>query len=153
MDIEFISEQEVEKIMRDVIDLFLIPRFMSLGMNATGQWRDNLEARGNTIWGREYTESLVYGSPPKTVVAIEPLIKWAQAKFGYSGNRAISVAFAVKKKIYREGTEYYKEGGTTLLEVLNEKKTLDYVTNEAAKIITNKMMIKINRKLSNFKTI
>ena len=55
MATRILTEQQIEGILLDVIDLFLIPKFNSLGMNATGEWENNLKPKGNAIWGRDYT--------------------------------------------------------------------------------------------------
>ena len=153
MATDFITETDIETILRGVIDLFLIPRFEELGMNASGEWRDNLEVRGSSIWGRSYTEQLVYGRRPGTFAPIAPLIKWVEVKLGLTGREAIGVAYAINHKIKNEGTNYYQQGGTTLLEVLNEPKTLDYIKEQSMSIVKDKVMVDINRQLSNFKTI
>ena len=150
---EYITETDVERILRNVIDLFLIPRFNDLGMNATGEWRDNLEVRGNSIYGRKYTEQLVYGRAPGKFAPIAPLIKWVEVKLGLSGQQAVSVAYAVNHKIKNEGTNYFQQGGTTLLEILNEPQTLDYIADESSKIIKDNVLVNMNRQLANFKTI
>ena len=153
MATDYITESDVETILKGVIDLFLIPRFEELGMNATGEWRDNLEVRGSSIWGRHYTEQLVYGRAPGKYAPIAPLIKWVEVKLGLAGREAVGVAYAINHKIANEGTNYYQQGGTTLLEVLNEDATLDYIRDESMKIVKDKVMVDINRQLANFKTI
>jgi hypothetical protein len=150
---EYITETDVETILKGVIDLFLIPRFEELGMNASGEWRDNLEVRGSSIWGRSYTEQLVYGRRPGTFAPIAPLIKWVEVKLGITGQEGIGVAWAINHKIKNEGTSYYQQGGTTLLEVLNEPETLDYIRDESMKVVKEKMIVDINRQLAKFKTI
>ena len=150
---EYISDSDLERILRNVIDLFLIPRFEELGMNASGQWKDNLEVRGNSIYGRDYTNQLVYGRAPGKFAPIAPLIKWVEVKLGLSGQQAVGVAWAVNHKLKNEGSNYFQQGGTTLLEILNEPITLDYIATESAKIIKDNVMVQINRQLANFKTI
>lgn len=131
-----------------VIDLFLKPKFIELGMNATGQWLNSLEARavnGNgEIWGMDYTYWLVNGRKGGAAPPVSVLIPWVNAKFGIGGNEARSIAFAVAQKIKKEGTNYYPEG-TELLEVLNSKEVLDYIYSqfkEGMKVEVNKILIK-----------
>ena len=150
---DYISDTDVERILRELIDLFLIPRFEALGMNATGQWKDNLEVRGNSIYGRDYTNQLVYGRAPGKFAPIAPLIKWVEVKLGLTGRQGVGVAYAINHKLKNEGSNYYQQGGTTLLEVLNEKPTLDYIADESVKIIKDNVLVGINRQLANFKTI
>ena len=150
---EYISDTDIETILRNVIDLFLIPRFEELGMNATGQWKDNLEVRGSSIWGRDYTNQLVYGRRPGKFAPIAPLIKWVEVKLGLTGSQAVGVAYAVNHKLKNEGSNYFQQGGTTLLQILNEPKTLDYIKEQIAELIKDKLTSKVFEQLENFKTL
>lgn len=144
----FMSDEVIIKAMQGVIDLFLKPKFISLGMNATGQWLNSLEARSNNgigeIWGMDYTYWLANGRKPGTAPPVSALMPWVTAKFGVGGNEARSIAFAVAAKIKKEGTDYYPEG-TDLLEVLNSNEVRQYVSTEIASFISaeiNKILIK-----------
>lgn len=116
--------------MQGVIDEFLKPKFISLGMNASGQWLESLTpmvVNGNgEIWGMDYTYWLAHGRRPGTKPPISALLPWVTAKFGIGGKEALSIAFAVSKKIEKEGTEYYPNG-TDLLEVLHSKEVTNYI--------------------------
>lgn len=134
--------------MRGVIDNFLKPKFISLGMNATGKWLESLEARVNNgsgeIWGMDYTYWLANGRKPGTAPPISALEPWVTAKFGIGGAQARSIAFAVANKIKNEGTEYYPEG-TDLLSILQSQEVLNYVYSqlqEGVNIEINKILIK-----------
>lgn len=135
-----LSDEVILETMQGVIDNFLKPKFISLGMNATGNWLDTLEARvenGNgQIWGMYYTYWLAHGrAPSEKMPPIAPLITWATAKFGIGGNEAISTAWAVAKKIQKEGTQYYPQG-TDLLEILHSKEVTDYVYSQYKEAFT-----------------
>lgn len=145
----YISENKVREIIQGVIDLYLIPKFMELGLNASGDWVKNLEARasGTTgeIWGLSYTEQLVNGRGPGTPPPVSALVRWAGFKLGYTGQQAISVAFAVRNKIAAEGTEIYKNGGTDLLEILNSPEVLNYINKQAGDEIVEQARLAILR--------
>lgn len=130
--------------MQGVIDNFLKPKFISLGMNATGSWLNALEARavnGNgEIWGMDYTYWLVNGRRPGTAPPVNALIPWVNAKFGVGGNEARGIAFAVAAKIKKEGTDYYPEG-TDLLEVLNSPEVINYIYSKLREGLT----VEVNR--------
>lgn len=148
-----IPPNDIERVMRGVIERFLIPKFLSLGMNATGDWINALEARAdeNTgeIWGLDYTEYLVNGRPPsEKKPPIAPLVRWATAKLGVSGQQAVSVAFAVSNKIAKEGTSYYPSG-TDLLEVLESKEVSQYIYTELGASIAGQVRALIVRDLKN----
>ena len=140
MEIEIkISDELIIQTMQGVIDNFLKPKFISLGMNATGQWLESLEPRivnGNgEIWGMDYTYWLANGRKPGKAPPTSALIPWVNAKFGVSGKQAISIAFAVAQKIKNEGTNYYPDG-TDLLTVLYSKEVTDYIYSQLREGIT-----------------
>jgi len=133
MTISKIPDQLITQTMHGVIDLFLKPKFISLGMNATGKWLNSLEPKainGNgEIWGMDYTYWLVNGRKPGKMPPVQALIPWVNAKFGIGGNEAKSIAWAVAVKIKNEGTDYYPDG-TDLLEVLNSQECRKYVETQ-----------------------
>lgn len=128
-----ISDELIIQTMQGVIDNFLKPKFISLGMNASGQWLNTLEARavnGNgEIWGMDYTYWLANGRKPGTAPPISALMPWVTAKFGIGGSEAKGVAFAIAQKIKNEGTEYYPEG-TDLLNVLHSPEVINYIYSQ-----------------------
>lgn len=137
----FLKDEQILEVMQGVIDDFLKPKFISLGMNASGQWLDSLEARANNgngeIWGMDYTYYLANGRAPGKRPPITPLIQWVGHKFGYSGQQAVGVAFAVANKIAEEGTNYYPDG-TDLISFLNSNEVSGYVNRRiGAYILTN----------------
>lgn len=138
----------MERILSDVIRLYLIPHFTSLGMEATGEWREHIHARGNTIWGRNYTEQLVYGRRPGKFAPIAPLIKWVEAKFGITGDEGVNVAWAVNQKIKAQGTEYWIFGGTDLLDFLNTDEVRDYIVEQSKELITERVVFSIKRNMN-----
>jgi len=148
MDLPKITDEAIIQTMNGVIEKFLKPKFISLGMNATGQWLNSLEGRavnGNgEIWGMDYTYWLAHGRKPGTAPPVSVLIPWVNAKLGIGGKDAIGIAFAVASKIKAEGTKYYPEG-TDLLEVLNSPECKAYITEQLQtfySIEINKILIK-----------
>lgn len=128
-----VSDDIIIKTMQGVIDNFLKPKFISLGMNATGKWLESLEARAvnsnGEIWGMDYTYFLANGRKPGKMPPVSSLMPWVNAKFGVGGKDAIGIAWAVATKIKNEGTNYYPDG-TDLLEVLNSNEVKKYVFDE-----------------------
>jgi len=148
MDLPKLPDEVIIQTMNGVIEQFLKPKFISLGMNATGSWLNALEGRavnGNgEIWGMDYTYFLVNGRKPGKMPPVSALLPWVNAKLGISGKEALSVAFAVATKIKNEGTSYYPEG-TDLLEVLNSPECVEYVTSQLGNFYRfeiNKILIK-----------
>lgn len=147
-----VPDEVILQTMQEVIDTFLIPKFVALGMNASGQWISSLEARvvngRGEIWGRDYTYYLVNGRAPGKRPPIAPLISWVGHKFGLSGAAAISAAFAVAKKIEQEGTEYYPNG-TDLLQVLTSPDVSTFVYNRYGVQIAAQARLQITRIIKN----
>lgn len=146
---EFTSEQ-IEPIISEVINLFLIPRFLELNMESSGEWINNVEARGNQIWGRDYTEYLVDGRPPNTnqdPQAMKAWVGWAGSTVlnDWVRNKGLNISpYAVAWKIAREGNNYYPNG-TDLLEVLESEEVRDYITERLGRIITVQVQQEFNR--------
>jgi len=130
MDEIIVPKEEMERILNEVIDLFLKPHFLSLGLNASGNWLNRIEARESSIWGQEYTEQLVYGRRPGSFAPIAPLQQWAMIKLGLSPKQALGMAFAVSKKLEKEGSEIYKDGGTSLLTILSSPEVVGYINTQ-----------------------
>lgn len=133
-----IPEVKINEVINGIIDKFLLPKFHELGMNATGEWERSLEVRTGfnkgEILGKDYTEYLAKGRGPNKDQSPEALKafayyygttvikKWADAK-GININ-PIAIAY----KIGRDGTNYYDQGGTDLLEILENKEVIDYIS-------------------------
>lgn len=130
-----LRDEQILEVMQGVVDDFLKPKFISLGMNASGQWLNSLEARANNgvgeIWGMDYTYYLSNGRAPGKRPPIAPLVQWVGYKFGYSGQQAVSVAYAVANKIAEEGTNYYPDG-TDLISFLSSQEVTDYINKKIA---------------------
>lgn len=129
-----IPNEEIERVMQEVVDRFLIPKFLELGMNATGEWVRSLEVVGRdgqkgAIRGRHYSQWLAKGRAPGGRPPISVIEKWVNAKLGIGGAQGLGVAFAVANKIAKEGTSWYPNG-TDLLEVLQSREVIDFVNNE-----------------------
>jgi len=150
-----LSDEVILHTMQGVIDNFLKPKFISLGMNATGQWLESLEPRVvngvGQIWGMDYTYWLAHGRRPGKMPPITPLITWVTAKFGIGGSEAKSVAFAVAKKLEKEGNEYYPQG-TDLLEILHSKEVADYIYSQLREGFTTEISEVLKKQIhDNFK--
>ena len=149
---EFLPEQAIRNTMNWVVDTILIPHFMALGLNASGEWVANVKTRvgGNDgiISGRQYTEQLVWGRMPGKRPPIAALEKWAQIKLGLSGTEAKSAAFAIANKIAKEGTEIYKDGGTDLLEILNTPETQQRIAQYMGQQMQTEVRLYLEREIS-----
>lgn len=146
-----IFEKAIAETMTWVVDTILIPHFMSLGLNATGEWVANVgtrvEKNKGIISGRKYSEQLVWGRKPGKRPPISPLVRWAEAKLGLSGQQAVSAAFAISNKIANEGTEIFKQGGTDLLEILEDPETISKITKHLADHVTADVQLFLEREI------
>ena len=135
----YFQPQDIERILTEVVNRFLIPKFRELGMNATGEWLDSLEVttgeNSGTIRGRDYSQQLALGRKPGKRPPIAPLEKWVNAKFGITGAQARSMAFAIATKIAKEGTTWHQKGGSDLIEVLESNEVREYIEGEMRGIL------------------
>lgn len=136
---QYFQPQDIERILTEVVNRFLIPKFRELGMNATGEWLDSLEVttgeNSGTIRGRDYSQQLALGRKPGKRPPIAPIEKWVNAKFGITGAQAKSMAFAIATKIAREGTTWHQKGGSDLIEVLESNEVREYIEGEMRGIL------------------
>ena len=145
----FFEVEEVEQVLKKVVELFLVPRFKELGMPATGEWEQNLEvvaeSNGGKIRGRDYSQQLAFGRKPGKRPPVAPLQKWVMAKFGKGSKEALGIAYAISKKIENEGTTWYQKGGSTLLEILEEPRVIEFIQSELSVIATVRVAEQLRR--------
>lgn len=145
-----IPDSKITEVMQGVIDNFLKPKFIALGMNATGKWLESLQAYAENgigyIKGMDYTYYLANGRAGGSMPPIAPLQAWVGAKLGKYGSEGLSIAWAVAKKIEREGTDYYPEG-TDLVDILNSREVLDYVYGSFDGFIKLEIELEIKRRI------
>lgn len=116
-----ILEEEFESLKND-----LIQRHNDLGMKASGLWESELEITIEQSDGRMtarlsgigYTEQLVYGRKPGKFPPIKAIEQWILDKGIKLENniKASSLAFLIARKIAKEGTKYFRDGGTDLIQ-------------------------------------
>lgn len=143
-----VPEQVIQDVLNEVVERFLKPKFIELGMNASGDWLRSLEVRTSLnrgeIWGNDYTQYLVNGRSPGKRPPIAPLVRWVGFKFGQSGQEAVSTACAIANKIAKEGTEYYPNG-TDLLEVLQSSEVTQFINNKIGEYILQDTQLRITK--------
>lgn len=133
----------------------LIDKYDQLGLRASGQWANELEAEVNgtrgIIKGMAYTEQLVDGRRPGTPPPIAPIENWVNTKLGLTGKDGRSAAFAISKKIGSEGTNIYQKGGTDLLEVLNDPTLFKVFTDKVGEYLRVQISSELLRQLKTLK--
>lgn len=150
----------VEQTITDVVNLFLIPRFMDLGMNATGNWRNSLEVKmvsdGAEIYAPKYTEQLVWGRRPNQDQSPEAIRRWAYGMANFNEefkawlrargleNYGIQIAY----KIAEQGTSWYRKGGSDLLEVLQSDEVIEFISERLGSYVFKEVTLDLERELN-----
>jgi len=143
-----ILEQEFQRLRQE-----LIQKHIELGMVASGNWVNSLSqevtGRKATIWGTDYTVQLVEGREPGKFPPINAIEKWINDK-GIQPKDNIpisSLAFLIARKIAREGTEYYKQGGTDLISAVITPERVQEIINKVGDEMITDVYTYINRRL------
>ena len=119
MNDEQILEAEFQTLRTDIIE-----RYDQLGMRASSQFERELEVEVDGLTARltgvHYTEYLVDGRGPGKQPPIQVIEEWIVDK-GIANQiegeiTVSSLAYLIARKIGREGTEYFKQGGTDLID-------------------------------------
>lgn len=145
-----LRDEDIKEVLEEVVRDFLIPKFYALGMNASGNWVNSLAVEvvdGNGyIKGTDYTYYLVNGRAQGTPPPIQPLINWVANKMGITGKEGVNIAYAVKNKIAKEGTDYYKNN-TDLLEVLTSQEVTQFIYTRLGVIAGRSIRLEIVRRI------
>lgn len=143
-------DELIRQTLEEVIQIYLIPKFLSLGMNASGSWINSLSVEvidgTGYIKGKDYTYYLVNGRGPGNRPPVTPLISWVAQKLGKTGAEGKGIAFAIANKIAKEGTEYFPNG-TDLLEVLQSPEVTNYVYQQLGGYMAGQIRNEIVRQL------
>lgn len=124
----------------------LVDKYDELGMRASGNWERNLHViqslNSTRIDGEEYTNEMVRGVKPNKGMKrqelkdlVESLKQWIQDKGIVSNLSVTSLAWAIAIKMKKEGSKYYREGGTDLISSV--------ITTERIQQIINKVGIEV----------
>lgn len=161
--LNLLTDQEVNAILREVVDKFLIPRFNELKMNASGQWIDSLRTdfdrstKIGTIKGMDYTRFLTIGRNPnadQSEEALRAFAVWAGNTFigDWVRDKGITAdPIAVAYSIGKNGTTWKRRGGSNLLEVFQEQKTIDFIRSKIKGIVTPKVAEHLRRQFRNLR--
>jgi hypothetical protein len=143
MTSEKIINKEFESIKKD-----LITRYQELGMKASGKWENseiNIDASSTninaSIIGESYTEQLIFGRKPGGFPPTKAIEQWLIDKGIQPIEKSLkisSLAFLIARKIAKEGSKYYRQGGTDLIESVITPERLDKIINQVGVINVNK---------------
>jgi len=153
---QFLTNEDIILVIEEVVERFLIPRFLELDMNASGEWIKSLEVvasnnREAVIRGRDYTYYLTKGRGPNNDQSIEALRRWAV----WAGNTFIKEwvknkgiaadPIAVAMSIAKKGTTWKRKGGSDLLEVLTEPDTIQFIEQKIRMIVQPRIVDALQR--------
>lgn len=115
----------------------LIKRHNQLGMKASGRWERELavfyKRMSVALFGEHYTYYLVNGRKAGKMPPVKAIKQWIEDK-GIASNikgkiSVSSLAFLIARKIGREGTRYYRRGGTNLIESVVTPQRIQRIMN------------------------
>lgn len=145
MDSSAILDNEIKSIKTD-----LIQKHIQLGMKASGQWIDslNVQTKGltSTLYGQPYTEQLVNGREPGKFPPIDMIKKWIYDKGISVVGKSISIsslAFLIARKIANEGTKYFQQGGTDLVESVITPERIQSILDKVSEFHINNFFSQI----------
>lgn len=119
-------------------------KHLSLNMKASGRWLNSLEViqTGDSVKliGEHYTYYLVNGRKAGKFPPIAEIKKWIINKGivnKIKGDISVSsLAFLIARKIAREGTEYFKRGGTELVSSVFTPERLQIIIDKIGAELT-----------------
>lgn len=131
--IEDILKKEFDSIIVD-----LKTKHIQLGMKASGKWIEGLEnvSSGTTgkVIGEDYTYQLVNGRKEGKFPPVQAIKQWIIDKGIVNKIRGeisvSSLAFLIARKIAREGTKYYQQGGTDLVDSVITPERIQSIINK-----------------------
>lgn len=140
MNVKDILFKEFQEIAIDMAE-----KHIQLGMKASGEWLDSLEVEATEtsvkLKANHYTRQLVSGRAGGSFPPIDAIKKWINDKniiANIQGNITVSsLAFLIARKIAREGTEYFKQGGTDLVDAIVTPERIQSIIDKVGVSLTN----------------
>ncbi len=112
-------------------------------LNDTGEGKNSIsyQVAGNTliIEGLARVLFLEFGRKAGQMPPIEPIQEWAERKLGVSSDESKGIAFAIAKKIAKEGTNIF----TDRAKGLQIELTIDMMNNILLEEITKSLSLEI----------
>lgn len=142
---ELIEKRELILLLNEVITRFVYPFIEQHQIKNTGTFKESLDSQSTKqneveLWGIDYSNYAVSGRAGGKRPPIASLQSWVTQKFGYNGDKAKGVAYAISNKIAREGTERHRKN-LDLFEVLNSQEVKTYITTEVTKIVNKRITL------------
>lgn len=128
-----ILQKEFEKLSAD-----LTQRYIELGMKASGKWDKektvDVSESGSVVSGKiegtPYTRQLQFGRKPGKFPPLAAIEQWINDKQIVPDIPIRSLAYLIARKIAKEGTDYYKQGGTDLVDSVVTPQRIDSIISK-----------------------
>lgn len=135
-----VPEDLIRETINEVVERFLKPKFIELGMNASGRWLTSVSVESmpnvGEIKGKDYTKFLSDGRGPNKDQSDEALHKWAKWAAAtvikdWARQKGIDprYTFPIAYSIAKNGTKYYPNG-TDLLNILNSTEVTTFIDDK-----------------------
>ncbi|SOC79832.1 hypothetical protein SAMN06296241_1369 [Salinimicrobium sediminis] len=126
----------------------LIQKHVTLGMPASENWIRETENRSQRLsgqlWGAHYTEQLVNGRRPGKFPPVKMIEQWIYDKgITPDGIKISSLAFLIARKIAREGTNYFKQGGTDLVDAVITPRRIQEIIDKVTEFHINNFVSEV----------
>lgn len=134
----------------ELIVIDLKAKHVSLGMKSSGKWERGLEVQtaefSGKILGEKYTTQLVQGRKSGKFPPIQAIRQWIVDKGivnKIKGEISVSsLAFLIARKIAKEGTKYFQQGGTDLISsVITPARIQSIIDKVGAEILISEVNI------------
>lgn len=142
----------------EAIKTELVAKYDELGMRASGEWEQSLEVKvsglSGIITGSHYTEQLVNGREPGKFPPIKAIRQWILEKpIHFVGKiKLSSLAFLIARKIANDGTKYYQQGGTDLIESVITPERIQQIIDDVSFFQVNEFTSEVTGFLEQLKT-
>ena len=130
----------------------IIHKYDELGMRASGDFANSLEIKQDRmhieLWGNHYVEQLVNGRAPGRFPPVEAIAKWIDDKGIQALDISVSsLAFLIARKISQEGTEYFKQGGTDLIDSVVTPKRIQSIIDKVSQFYVDDFVLNVTNEL------
>lgn len=140
---QLLTQSEIENVIDKVFDRFLRPELAQQNVNDTGRLSQSLEARSDDnqsveVWAQFYANWADEGRSAGKMPPFDAIHGWVQRKLHKSGDEAKSIAFAIMKKIAKEGTTAKRIPHKIFL-MLESQDVILFIKNEFKQILIQKV--------------
>ena len=142
----------------DLVSKELTEKYDQLGMRASGRWelekefitKESGTRIVGTIWGASYTGALQFGRKPGKFPPIAAIEQWIQDKRIISDIPIRSLAYLIARKIAKEGTKYFRQGGTDLIDSVITTDRIDNIISKVGLVHVDVIVRGLVRELQEF---